>query len=118
MIDVRVAIVGVICVLAACHPAPSPTPLIERPTLVRELVVLQEPRAGETVTVSKQAFVQRAGVPGVYVYRDGRARFQMIRVGRTTPTNFEVLSGLQGDETLVIGDLHTVHDGSPIESRK
>lgn len=118
MIDVRMGVVCVIGLLASCHPAPSPTPLIERPTLERELVALQAPRSGEIMTIPKHALVERASVPGVYVYRDGRARFQMIKVGRATKAQLEVLSGLNGDEMLVIGELQAVHDGSPIQPRR
>ena len=44
----------------------------------------------------------------------GEARFRLIRAGRTSANQVEILSGLHGDETLVLGDLSAVHDGSPV----
>jgi hypothetical protein len=44
----------------------------------------------------------------------GEARFRMVRAGDARGAQLEILDGLHGDETLVLGDLSAVHDGSPI----
>jgi hypothetical protein len=44
----------------------------------------------------------------------GEARFRMVRPGRVVGGETEILAGLAGDETLVLGELKTLHDGSPI----
>jgi len=99
--------------LAGCQkkpevPPPS-LPEIERPVLVLNF----KPGAALTIRIPRQALVERAGVPGVFVLnQDGRARFRMVRGGRLQTSQAEILSGLQGNETLVLGDLTAVHDGS------
>jgi hypothetical protein len=48
----------------------------------------------------------------------GEARFRMVRPGRIVGGETEILAGLVGDETLVLGDLKTLHDGSPVTAVK
>ncbi len=104
--------------LLACHPAPEPTPELERPTLERGTAKVKTPAAGAIITIPKAALAKRAGVPGVFVYRDGRARFQMVKSGRTVGDRIEILSGLHGGEAVVLGDLESVYDGSPLRPGK
>lgn len=67
------------------------------------------------IRIPRQALVERGGIPGVFVLsKEAQARFRMVRAGRTFDAQVEILSGLHGDETLVLGDLAAVHDGSPI----
>lgn len=101
--------------LAGCDkkpevPPPS-LPRAERPVLALNV------KPGELLKLSipRQALVERGGVPGVFVLSPaGEARFRMVRSGGTLGAQVEILSGLHGDETLVLGDLAEVHDGSPI----
>ncbi len=108
--------IGAVCcaLLVACHPAPEPTPEVELPPVERATVEITPPAAGGILSVPKAAKLTRAGVPGVFVVREGRARFHMVKFGRAAGKRIEALSGLHGGETLVIGDLETVHDGSPL----
>ena len=102
--------------LAGCNkkpelPPPS-LPRVERPVLTLNL------KPGELLKLSipRQALVERGGIPGVFVLSaTGEARFRMVRTGSTQGAQVEILSGLRGDETLVLGDLADVHDGSPIK---
>jgi hypothetical protein len=105
----------VILALAGCHGAPG-TPPVALPHLERPVLTLRE-KPGESLTldVPRQALVDRGGIPGVFVLSPaGEARFRMVRAGNTRGRRTEILSGLHGDETLVLGDLSAVHDGSPI----
>ena len=58
--------------------------------------------------------VIRNGISGVFVLENNEARFRMVRLGKTGTGKVEILSGLFGNETLVVGGLEAVHDGSPI----
>ncbi len=100
--------------LAGCHQAPTPTPQLERPALERPTVTIGPAKTGQILSVPRNALLTRAGIPGVLVYRQGVARFQMVKAGRTVRDSMEILSGLNGGETLVVGDLEAVHDGSPV----
>ncbi len=100
--------------LGACGSQPPSPPLV-LPQLQRPVVRLQlADSATAQVSIPRDAFLLRGGLPGVFVLQNGRARFRMIKVGKTRADRLEVLSGLSGNETLVVGDLADVHDGSPI----
>lgn len=100
-----------VLLLAACSekaPESAPQAAQARPVLVLDA------KAGR-VLVAKSALVERGGIPGVFVLsEDHQARFRMVRTGKTVNGRVEILSGLNGSETLVAGDLHDLHDGSPI----
>ena len=103
--------------LSACHTAPAPTPPVTLPTLSLPVTTLTANANAQNLWVPRDAVVLRNGIPGVYVLRDGRARFRMIRRGRSDGARVQVLSGLRGDETLVRAGSAAVHDGSPVVAR-
>jgi hypothetical protein len=91
--------------------APPSLPRVERPVLALNL----KPGATLRIKIPRAALVERGGIPGVFVLNEaGEARFRLVRLGRTSDSLVEILSGLHGNETLVLGDLGAVHDGSPI----
>jgi hypothetical protein len=99
--------------LAGCGRKAAP-PAAVVPTIERPLLTLDVKSSGR-ILVPQAALVERGGIPGVFVLgTDSQARFRMVRPGKTANGRVEILSGLGGDETLVLGDLHDVHDGSPI----
>lgn len=99
--------------LVACGRKPAP-PGAALPGLDRPLLTLDVKSSGR-ILIPQAALVERGGLPGVFVLgADNQARFRMVRPGKTGNGRVEILSGLSGDETLVLGDLHEVHDGSPI----
>jgi hypothetical protein len=103
--------------LAGCHGKPGTAP-VSLPRLERPVQALHlQPEERLKIRVARQALVERGGIPGVFVLNEaGEARFRMVRAGGADGTRVEILSGLHGDETLVLGDLSAVHDGSPIET--
>ncbi len=104
--------------LDACVRRP-PTPPLVLPQLVRPTTQLRpSTSATSEVLIPVSSFVIRGGLPGVFVLRDGLARFRMVKVGKSRGDRLQVLSGLTGNEILVLGDLADVHDGSPIIVRQ
>lgn len=101
--------------LGGCHDKAA-APLLTLPSLQRPVVKLKV-AAPQRLLIPAVAFVERSGLPGVFVLDAGQARFRMVRIGMRRAGQLEVLSGLHGDETLVLGDLADVHDGSPIVVR-
>jgi hypothetical protein len=97
--------------LAGCDKkAAPPAPL----TALTRPVLTLDAQAGRLL-VPQTALVERGGVPGVFVLNEeNQARFRMVRTGKNLNDRVEILSGLSGSETLVVGDLHDVQDGSPI----
>jgi hypothetical protein len=95
----------------------APTPRARPAAVERPVYELKAP-AGR-IRVPTAAIIERAAVPGVYVLNaSGEARFRMVRPGRVAGGETEILAGLVGDETLVLGDLGTLHDGNPIKAVK
>lgn len=103
--------------LTACGRKPEPPPQL--PQLQRSVVALAATaKTPSGVLVPRAAYVERAGVPGVFVLSEGLARFRMVKAGQAQGEAIEILSGLTGTETLVLGDLQTVRDGSPLQPLK
>ncbi len=67
------------------------------------------------VSVPQRAVVYRNGIPGVFVAQNGEARFRMVRLGKQTGKTVAVLSGLFGDETLVLTKPEQLYDGMPLK---
>ena len=105
--------------LSACR-EPAATPPLSLPTVERPIITLKtatDPSRKARIVIPRGAYVERGGLPGVYVLQEGQARFRMVHVGKSNGGQLEILSGLSGNETLVLGDLMDVHDGSPIASK-
>lgn len=91
---------------------------VSAPTLERPILSLTNTSKDVAILIPSQALNERAGIPGVYVLQNQQARFRLVRVGKISATQVQILSGLRGDESLVLGDLSTVHDGSPISVKQ
>ncbi len=105
--------------IAACaHTPPPPAPPAVRPPVTRATLRLHTPTdldAQGDVVIPKDAITHLGGLPGVFVLSPhGRARFRLIKIGATTARLAQVLSGLDGHETLVLPPFRGVYDGSPI----
>ena len=101
--------------VAACTKEPPAAPPSVLPSLERPVLTLNvRPDALEKLMIPLLALVERGGIPGVFVLQNDQARFRMVRPGKTNAARVQILSGLHGAETLVLGNLTNVHDGSPI----
>lgn len=84
--------------------------------LVLERPLLQlDARKATQLMIPDEALVNRGGAPGVFVLYNNEARFRMVRPAKQQGQQRLILSGLDGNETLVLGSLAEVHDGSPIK---
>lgn len=102
--------------LAACHTAPGATPWPELPDLNGHLQPVTKPDRDGRLTIALATLTERAGVPGVFILSDGRARFIMVKPGQQLGDRVEIVSGLMGGETLLLDNLKAVNDGSPVKS--
>ncbi|MHB1951191.1 MAG: hypothetical protein ACYCQK_06920 [Acidiferrobacteraceae bacterium] len=123
----RLRLAGVaLLVTAGCsRPAPKPSPPVSLPTLRRPVITLHQPvswipqrkpvSVPAAVSIPRAALTTLGGLPGVFVLNAHHVgRFRLVRIGRTGTRTVQILSGLSGRETLIVGNLGDVHDGSPI----
>lgn len=114
----RGAIAGLalLALLPGCHRAERhAVPAPDLPELSRATHIVATARTGASLLlIPDDLVVMRGGISGVFMLRDGRARFQPVKLGRRAAGNVEILSGLSGGESVVGGKLADVRDGSPI----
>lgn len=100
--------------LAGCGEAP---PEVQPPAALPRPVLTLNVETGR-ILIPQLALTERGGIAGVYVLEgDTLARFRMVRVGKAYGGQVEILAGLTGTETLVLGELGDVRDGSLITRR-
>ena len=66
------------------------------------------------VRVAASALTKRAGLEGVFVVRDGEAKFRWLRLGERRGDFVTVLAGLEGGEVVVDSPRATLNEGSPV----
>jgi RND family efflux transporter MFP subunit len=67
--------------------------------------------------VPASAVVQRGQMELVFVVEDGQARLRIVRTGRRFGEEVELVSGMEGGETLVVEDGSSLLDGQPLDIR-
>ncbi|HEX5045065.1 MAG TPA: efflux RND transporter periplasmic adaptor subunit [Candidatus Polarisedimenticolaceae bacterium] len=74
---------------------------------------------GETTAlrVPASAVVQRGQMEIVFVVEDGKARLRLVRTGRRFGDEVELVSGMEGGETLVVEGGSLLLDGQPLQIR-
>lgn len=71
----------------------------------------------ESVLVPAAAVVRRGQIEAVFVVEGGRARLRLVKTGPEHGASMEILSGLEGGETVVTSDASLLRDGDPVEAR-
>ncbi|MDH5387362.1 MAG: hypothetical protein OEY06_02805 [Gammaproteobacteria bacterium] len=85
------------------------------PAIARPVVKISAASAGDlSISIPRAALLVRNGISGVFVLEKNEARFRMVRSGKKDADKVDILSGLFGNETLLVGGLEAVHDGSPV----
>jgi len=105
----------IVMALVGCSQPVPPAPKSTLATLDRPVLTIKF-KNNNRIMVPASNIIKRGGITGVFVLQDKLARFRMIKTGKLVVNHVEILSGLSGNETLVAGDLTSVHDGSPINT--
>ncbi len=77
-----------------------------------------EPEENDTTATEDSVDEEKVDVKGVFVNREGIAKFLEISTGIADQQNYEVLEGLEGGDEVIIGSfqtLRTISDGELIE---
>lgn len=83
--------------------------------IARPMIKISAASAGDlSISIPRAALLVRNGISGVFVLEKNEARFRMVRSGKKNADKVAILSGLFGNETLLVGGLEAVHDGSPV----
>ena len=69
----------------------------------------------QTMMVAKSAIVNRAGIDGVFVIKDNKAFFHMVRTGLKMNGHIEIQSGLALGEQIVTGNNQKLLNGDVVE---
>ena len=72
----------------------------------------------DALTVPASAVLERGQLQSVYVADQGFARLRLVTLGATRNGRAEVLSGLNGDENLILPPFGNLVDGTPVEVRQ
>jgi RND family efflux transporter MFP subunit len=71
--------------------------------------------ASSAVSVPAEAVVYHGQLDGVFVVDAGTARLRLVRVGRVQDGRLEIVSGLSGGESVVLGGAADLVDGQRVE---
>jgi membrane fusion protein (multidrug efflux system) len=77
-----------------------------------QVVAAQKPDA---LLVPKEAIVQQAGNPIVFVAQDGKASARQVQTGMSDDKSVEILSGIAPGEQVVVVGQTGLRDGAPIQ---
>lgn len=67
------------------------------------------------VLIPSHSVVRRGQLEGVFVVSNGQAEFRLLQLGAAQKNEVEVLSGLQGGETLVLDAPESLQDGATVQ---
>ncbi|UCF80366.1 MAG: efflux RND transporter periplasmic adaptor subunit [Acidobacteriota bacterium] len=70
--------------------------------------------SAHSLIIPQEAVVSYEALDGVFVVQDGRARFQLVRVGKSEGGEVEILSGLEQGDVIVTGGMEGLKDGQPV----
>jgi RND family efflux transporter MFP subunit len=89
-----------------------------RPGMIAEASIRDEARLSAMTIPGESVVPDHDGVPVIYVYdpQEQRVYSRQIRVGTVYGEEIEVVSGLTGDELVVVGGQHRVRDGSRVDA--
>jgi len=90
---------------------PNPQGLL-RPGMFLTVVVSREPLPG--LVVPEQALVPERGEVYVFVVAAGRAERRVVTIGRRSPGEVEILTGVAAGERVVIEGTQQIRDGSNV----
>ena len=71
-------------------------------------------RQYDALVIPKTSLVQRGQLQMVFVNDANTARLRLVKAGRERSEGIEVLSGLEGGESLVTAEAATLQDGQPL----
>jgi RND family efflux transporter MFP subunit len=72
------------------------------------------------VVVPDRAVVKQTGSGNkyVYVYKNGKVKYNRVEIGRRVDTSYEVISGVNNGDTVVIAGQSRLSDGVPVQLKE
>ena len=79
---------------------------------------VEVPQERAVVLVPKSSLVQQGSGPAVFLARDGKAVVQQVTAGKEESGYVEILSGLQGGESVIVSGNGDLKDGESIKVKQ
>jgi len=68
-----------------------------------------------SIRIEQKHLTLHIGTPGVFILSENnRARFRMVKAGKSIGRSVEIISGLSGNEKILSGPYDSLFDGSPV----
>lgn len=102
--------------ISGCHGTPpEATAEVELPEIKRT-VIAPEVLPDGSLQIPRATVVEHIGTTGVFILsEDSRARFRMVKTGKSSADWTMITSGLNGKELVLNGPFDAVYDGSPVQ---
>ena len=102
--------------ISGCHGTPpEATADIELPEIKRTVITPQVLPDG-SLRIPRATVLEHIGTTGVFILsEDRRARFRMVKTGKSSADWIMITSGLSGVEKVLHGPFDAVYDGSPVQ---
>ncbi len=78
-------------------------------------VIVDDPSAAKTLEIPASALTHWEDMNYVYKIQNGRAYLTLVRIGKRTQKNVEIIAGLEYGDTIAVGNISNLKDGSYIE---
>ena len=102
--------------ISGCHGTPpEATTEIQLPE-IKQAVISPEVLPDGSLRIPRATVVEHIGTTGIFVLsEDNKARFRMIKTGKSSADWIMITSGLTGRESILSGPFESVFDGSPVQ---
>ena len=78
-------------------------------------VIVDDLSAAKTLEIPASALTHWEDMDYVYKIQNGRAYLTLVRIGKRTQKNVEIIAGLKYGDIIAVGNISNLKDGSYIE---
>ena len=102
--------------ISGCHGTPpEATTEVVLPE-IKQVVIAPEVLHDGSLRIPRATVLEHIGTTGVFILsEDRRARFRMVKTGKSSAGWVMISSGLTGHESILNGPYDAVYDGSPVQ---
>lgn len=88
-------------------------------TIVQRSTLIPQRMPDGSIRIEQKHLTLHIGTLGVFILSENnRARFRMVKAGKSLGQSVEIISGLSGNEKILNGPYDSLFDGSPVRETK